>query len=107
METQEAPKAIRHINIRLGEECFTLAVSRTDEREEQSYRRATATINRLFERYRTAYPNATRADLYQLVSLHIAQQYEWLVIEEERLDLCTRLDALNRQVDTLLASAET
>ena len=105
MESKTAEKAVRHINIKLGEELFTLAVSTTDEREEQSYRRATTTINRLFEQYRNAYPTASRADLYQLVSLHIAQQCEWIKIEGEELNLESRLGELNNSISALLSEA--
>ncbi|MDO5017089.1 MAG: cell division protein ZapA [Porphyromonas sp.] len=89
------------VNLRIGEERMTISIAR-DPVAEQAMREAAVLVNKTLERYRTAFPSATKKELLSYVALHIANRFRRLQMEQDTLQLEQRLAKLNRDLEETL-----
>lgn len=91
----------RNITIRVDNQRLSLEIPRT-EIAEQKIRRAADQVNSTLERYRLVFPEATKLELMTYVALHIANEAEASLLQQEELQLSSRLQKLLGQLDRIV-----
>lgn len=91
----------RDITIRIEDRRLSLTIPRT-EIAEQKIRRAADRVNATLEKYRIAFPDATKEELMTYVALHIANAAQDEALDTEELRLVPRFEKLIRQLDQLI-----
>lgn len=101
MNTSSGKFESRNITIRVDNQRLSLEIPRT-EIAEQKIRRAADQVNSTLERYRLVFPEATKLELMTFVALHIANEAQGTIIEQEELQLSSRLQVLLTQLDQIV-----
>lgn len=89
----------RRISLRIGGKDPIPIIIPRDTAEEKALRNAATEINRLFPKYRNAYPSASDEEIITYVAIHLARRLSIMQEEFQELDLSATISDLLSEID--------